>query len=184
MDFIAFAIHRIVRVSSAVPFQPIISIANSADHPLRHAYNLQDDIVIFSAPTAYFLVADPHFGLSLLVTMSLTELINGIFKLYCIRPRPLWVSTTLRRMGSVWEKVCSILRSRIQFSLSDRCPFHKGFIFSVITRSNCRHLIFFPVPRREGPSSVHCVVIHFSRDGSPRARHRVLKSIPRHALRF
>jgi len=65
----------------------------------------QDDIVIFSAPTAYFLVADPHFGLSLLVTLSLTELINGIIKLYCIRPRPLWVSTALRRKGSVWEKV-------------------------------------------------------------------------------
>ena len=67
--------------------------------------NPQDDIVIFSAPTAYFLVADPHFGLSLLVTLSLTELINGVVKLYCIRPRPLWVSTALRRKGSVWEKV-------------------------------------------------------------------------------
>ena len=65
----------------------------------------QDDIVIFSAPTAYFLVADPHFGLSLLVTLCLTELTNGIVKLYSIRPRPLWVSTKLHRKSSVWEKV-------------------------------------------------------------------------------
>ena len=66
---------------------------------------LQDDVVIFSAPTAYFLVADPHFGLSLIVTLCLTELANGIVKLYYVRPRPLWVSTKLQRKGTVWEKV-------------------------------------------------------------------------------
>ncbi|KAF9646698.1 hypothetical protein BDM02DRAFT_2978921 [Thelephora ganbajun] len=86
LDLVAFAIHRIVR----------------------------DDVVIFSAPTAYFLVADPHFGLSLLVTLCLTELTNGIVKLYCIRPRPLWVSTKLQRKGSVWEKDSSFPSSHAQ----------------------------------------------------------------------
>ena len=41
----------------------------------------------------------------MIVTLSLTELTNGIVKLYSIRPRPLWVSTKLQRKGSVWEKV-------------------------------------------------------------------------------
>ena len=88
-----------------IPADSVLRQTSPADYPLRHARNPQDDIVIFSAPTAYFLVADPHFGLSLLVTLSLTELINGIVKLYCIRPRPLWVSTALHRKGTVWEKV-------------------------------------------------------------------------------
>ena len=41
----------------------------------------------------------------MIITLSLTELTNGIVKLYSIRPRPLWVSTKLQRKGSVWEKV-------------------------------------------------------------------------------
>ena len=42
------------------------------------------------------------------MALSLTELTNGIVKLYSVRPRPLWVSTKLQRKGSIWEKVWAV----------------------------------------------------------------------------
>lgn len=60
---------------------------------------------MFSAPTAYLVLESPTFGLALLITLCLTELVNGIVKLYSVRPRPLWVSSTLKRKGNAWEKV-------------------------------------------------------------------------------
>lgn len=66
---------------------------------------LQDDAIVFSAPTAYFVLDSPAFGLALLITLCLTECMNGVIKLYTVRPRPLWVSSTLKRKGDAWEKV-------------------------------------------------------------------------------
>ena len=136
---------------------------------------------MFSAPTAYFLAADPHFGLSLLLTLCLTELMNGIVKLYSIRPRPLWVSTVLQRKGSVWEKVgsSSLIKGLVFILL-----FNTGFILPVVTCSIRRHSILLLVPRGQGASFAHRMVVCLSRDGSPHAPHRPLKSIPCHAFRF
>jgi membrane-associated phospholipid phosphatase len=61
--------------------------------------------VVFSAASIYLFTESPDFGLSMSITLCLSELVNGILKLYSVRPRPLWVSSALRRKGSTWEKV-------------------------------------------------------------------------------
>jgi len=56
----------------------------------------------------------PSFGLTLLVMLCLSELLNAIVKLYCVRARPLWMSSTLRRKGSAWENDSSFPSSHSQ----------------------------------------------------------------------
>jgi hypothetical protein len=96
---VAHAIHHIIRVSDP---RVLLTTPLSQLNPLP-----KDDVLVFFAPIAIFVLESPAFGLTLLITLCLTELLNGIVKLYCVRPRPLSVSTALRYRGSAWEKVRS-----------------------------------------------------------------------------
>jgi hypothetical protein len=185
LDLVAFAIHRIVRVSDAcfLPTGPryrYLGQANRSDRLLSgRRRNLFRTDRLFPRRRSAFrpipardVVPDGAHKRDSQAVRRPSKTALGVDQ----------VAEKGHRLGEGWQRM--VFDQRSSSDLQNVGSFDPGLILPVVAHSVGRHLVLLPIPRGRGAPPTHNMGLCDFRDGVPHVPHRIFKSIPRHALCF